>query len=241
MAHIDSEHYADEAALIDVSYEGCLPIFALPPLAVILVGLLMALVLTKIKFNDAPSANQPIPQAGESGDINMSSGDSQIAPLFTAEIQHWGKDITAWSENWGLDPNLVATVMQIESCGDPKAVSYAGAMGLFQVMPFHFVSGEDPYKPGTNAKRGLSYLKKALEARGGDIRLALAGYNGGITGAKQPENAWPAETIRYVYWGSGIYADAKKGNAHSDRLSEWLGRGGASLCAQAAQRIGVSQ
>ena len=249
MARIDSQHYAGEAALIEFSSEGCLPFLALPPLAVIVVGLLMALILTRVEFNDSFHERQETAQLGEISnsdqseqeDDQQSSGGSRIAPLFTAEIQYWGKDIAAWSKNWGLDPNLVATVMQIESCGDPRAVSRAGAMGLFQVMPLHFVSGEDPYKPGTNATRGLSYLKKALEARGGDIRLALAGYNGGITGAKQPESAWSAEMIRYVYWGTGIYADATKGKSYSDRLNEWLGYGGASLCAQAAQRIGVSR
>lgn len=232
------EYYPDEGHLVDFSSKSYPPFLALPPLVVIVVGLLMALLLNRIEFKDS---HQETAQLEEISNDNKSPGRSKIAPLFTPEIQHWGEDITVWSNNWGLDPNLVATVMQIESCGDPRAVSSVGAMGLFQVMPFHFVSGEDPYKPGTNATRGLTFLKQALEARGGDIRLALAGYNGGITGAKRPESAWPDEMIRYVYWGTGIYADAKNGEAHSNRLDEWLGRGGASLCAQAAQRIGVTQ
>ena len=69
---------------------------------------------------------------------------------------------------------------------------------------------------------GNAYLKRALEAQSGDIRLGLAGYNAGINGAQKPESAWPAETIRYVYWGTGIYADAADGKNQSDRLNEWL-------------------
>ena len=37
-----------------------------------------------------------------------------------------------------LDPDIIATIIQIESCGNPAARSTAGAQGLFQVMPFHF-------------------------------------------------------------------------------------------------------
>jgi soluble lytic murein transglycosylase-like protein len=64
--------------------------------------------------------------------------------------------------------------MQIESCGDPRARSRAGAMGLFQVMPYHFAGGDDPYNPDTNAVRGLAYLKRSLDTANGDPRLALA-------------------------------------------------------------------
>jgi soluble lytic murein transglycosylase-like protein len=167
-------------------------------------------------------------------------GNGKIAPLFTPEVQYWADDIVMWSQQTGINPNLIATVMQIESCGDPRARSGAGAMGLFQVMPYHFKEGEDPYKPATNALRGLDYLRRALEVRNGAVRLGFAGYNGGITGAKRPESAWPNETQRYAYWGTGIFEDAIKGRGNSDRLDEWLGRGGASLCRQAAQRLGIN-
>ncbi len=163
-----------------------------------------------------------------------------IAPLFTPEVQHWAPQIAAWSQQTGLDPNLIATVMQIESCGDPQATSSAGAAGLFQVMPFHFEHGENPYDPMVNARRGLDYLRRALETRGGDPRLGMAGYNGGISGAQRPESQWAAETQRYVYWGIGIYLDARAGKGASERLDEWLNHGGASLCRQAAQRLGLT-
>ncbi len=48
MDHIDTEHYADQAALVDYSSGGCLPFYALPPLAVVVMGLIMALVLSRI-------------------------------------------------------------------------------------------------------------------------------------------------------------------------------------------------
>jgi soluble lytic murein transglycosylase-like protein len=129
--------------------------------------------------------------------------------------------------------------MQIESCGDPRATSRAGAMGLFQVMPYHFAASENPYQPDTNALRGLGYLKRSLDAAGDNIRLALAGYNGGIGVISRGEWAWAAETARYVEYGFPIYEDARRGATTSPALNEWYGRYGAGLCQQAAQRLGL--
>lgn len=161
--------------------------------------------------------------------------EPRLAPLFTPEVQRWSRQIVAWAQAHGLDPNLVATVMQIESCGDPMARSASGALGLFQVMPFHFGAHEDPLDPEVNARAGLSYLAEALRKANGDVAQALAGYNGGHTVIGQP-GRWTAETRRYVYWGVGIYEDARRGLAQSPRLQEWLAAGGRSLCERAAQR-----
>ena len=204
------------------SQTGCLRHFFTPVLAVVLVSVGLILGLSRIE----------IAQAGPSPSIPASSTTSReggIAPLFTPEVKSWESQIMDWSETYDLDPNLVATVMQIESCGYSRAQSHVGAMGLFQVMPYHFLEGENPFNPATNAKRGLGYLRQSLEM-GGDARLAFAGYNGGITGAQRPPEAWPDETRRYVYWGLGIYQDAQAGLDHSPRLEEWLASGGASLC-----------
>jgi hypothetical protein len=219
--------YDDEYLPLEV---GCLPIF----LAGIGIALLFAFTLGRSEVSIPASTGTSV-DAGK-----YTNPRSNIAPLFTPEVQYWAGHIAGWSQQTGIDPNLIATVMQIESCGDPGAVSHAGAIGLFQVMPYHFEDGEDPYKPATNAHRGLNYLQRALEAREDVVRLGLAGYNGGITGAKKPEYAWPNETQRYVYWGTGIYEDAIKGKSSSNRLNEWLGRGGSSLCKQAAQRLGLN-
>ena len=164
-----------------------------------------------------------------------------ISPVFTPEVQHWSRKIAAWSAAYQLDPNLVATVMQIESCGMPSAVSSAGAQGLFQVMPFHFTPEENMQDPDTNANRGLAYLALGLARAGGNVGLALAGYNGGHSLIGRDYSLWPAETQRYRYWGTGIYQDAASGQAASPRLQEWLEAGGAGLCARAAQELGLAQ
>lgn len=163
-----------------------------------------------------------------------------LSPIFAAPVHHWEPQILAWAEAHGLDPDIVATIMQIESCGDPHAQSHAGATGLFQVMPFHFEPGEDAFDPETNAFRGMSFFTYVLDLSKGDIGRALAGYNGGPRAALSSWDSWVSETRRYYTWGTGIYADAKAGLLESPTLQQWLQAGGASLCRQAADRLGLN-
>jgi soluble lytic murein transglycosylase-like protein len=210
---------------------GCCSAYALPPLVV----LIIAVGALRLAFG------LPETPLSASAAALPSASTTALSPVFTPEVQHWAPAITAWSAAAGLEPNLAATVMQIESCGDPRALSRAGAMGLFQVMPYHFANSEQPFSPATNAARGLAYLRRALDVAQGDARLALAGYNGGIGVIGRAEWSWPDETVRYAYWGSGIYADASSGLDASPRLDEWLSAGGASLCRTARQRLGLAQ
>lgn len=238
---IDAGYMDDDSPLYDEYYyeEGDQgpPTVYLP----VFLAVACAVVLLIFALSRASDSTPETLAASRDPDERKGVGTGNIAPLFTPEVQHWSMSIAQWSRQTGIDANLIATVMQIESCGDPFAKSSAGAMGLFQVMPYHFESGEDPYKPATNAQRGLNYLERALAARDGVVRLGFAGYNGGITGAKRPESQWANETKRYVYWGTGIYEDAARGRDTSERLNEWLERGGKSLCRQAAQRLGINQ
>ncbi|PIE81730.1 MAG: hypothetical protein CSA11_03515 [Chloroflexi bacterium] len=162
-----------------------------------------------------------------------------ISPVFSKEVKHWEPQILNWATLYNLDPDIIATIMQIESCGDPNAVSSAGAQGLFQVMPFHFEAGEDMQYPDTNAFRGMKFYNTMLAHTGGDVMLSFAGYNGGYAASDSPYDQWPAETQRYLYWAQGIYEDAKAGASESTRLQEWLNAGGLGLCQQAAARLGM--
>jgi soluble lytic murein transglycosylase-like protein len=161
------------------------------------------------------------------------AGAESISTVFAPEVRFWAPKIVRWAQEYNLAPDLVATVMQIESCGSSWAVSRSGARGLFQVMPYHFQGGEDAFDPETNARRGLSYLAEALNLARGRVDLALAGYNAGHSAIFLPPAAWPEETRRYVHWGSGILDDIAAGRLPSPRLEEWAAAGGARLCAEA--------
>ncbi len=166
-------------------------------------------------------------------------GSSVIAPLFSPEVQHWGHDIERWATANDLDPNLLATVMQIESCGHPTINSYAGAQGLFQVMPFNFQVGDNYLDPETNAERGANVLKQCIDFADGDKGLAMACYNGGPSVLYKPFAAWSDQTQRYYYWGTGIYEAATHNQTNSSRLDEWLAAGGAKLCQMAGSALGI--
>jgi soluble lytic murein transglycosylase-like protein len=162
-----------------------------------------------------------------------------ISPLFAAPVQHWAPLIVEWAAHTGVDPNMAATIMQVESCGDPQAISSAGAQGLFQVMPFHFAPGEDSLDPATNARRGLTYFAERMEQTGGNVGLAFAGYNGGQRAAASGWDQWHPETQRYYVWTTGIFDEIQQGLDESPTLQRWLQAGGASLCNQAATRLGL--
>lgn len=221
------EHWEAEEAL-DENNTYPSPMLIFPAAAIFVVGILLIFLLSGLNTS-ARAGDELAPASGQYAD------HPGISPLFTPEIHFWGDKIMKWASQTGLDPNLIATVMQIESCGNPRATSSVGAMGLFQVMPYHFEKGENAYIPDINALRGLAYLKKSLDTANGNARLAFAGYNGGISIISNPESTWANETQRYAYWGSGIYADALQGASKSARLDEWLARGGESLCAQARE------
>jgi hypothetical protein len=182
--------------------------------------------------------------AGVAGDNEatvavVAAQTGRISPVFSREVQHWNDQIVAWAAQHDLDPDMVATVMQIESCGDPNAVSRAGAQGLFQVMPFHFAAGENMQDPDTNAYRGMSYLVERLKQTNGDVGRAFAGYNGGHVAAGSSWDRWAHETQRYYVWSTGIYGEAQEGLTESPTLARWMEAGGASLCRQASQRLGI--
>jgi soluble lytic murein transglycosylase-like protein len=227
MSRVRHNNHWRTAAAYNSPGRGCSSFYWLPPLSVLFFGALIALAATHI----------PSQAAAIHGSNTPPSND--LASLFTPEVQYWKADILRWSSASGPDPNLVGTIMQIESCGNASARSSAGAMGLFQVMPDHFAVTDDPYDPDTNALRGLAYLRRVFDSSNHDITWSLAAYNGGPGLIGLNEWTWPAETIRYVYWGSGIYADATGMKAASQRLSEWLAAGGANLCQQAHQQLGL--
>jgi hypothetical protein len=182
-------------------------------------------------------------QAGLTDEFPAAKGEAVsqagISPVFTREVQYWAPRIIEWSELYDLDPDIIATIMQIESCGDPAAASHAGAQGLFQVMPFHFEAGEDMLDPDTNARRGMAFYNRQLEYTGWDIYLSFAGYNGGYAASGSSYPYWANETQRYYTWAKGIYDDAKAGLQESPTLQQWLVAGGGGGCQRAAQRLGL--
>jgi len=162
-----------------------------------------------------------------------------ISPIFTAEVQHWKDSIAGWSTTYRIKPNLIATLMQIESCGNPQAVSGADARGLFQVVSSNFGPEDNAFEPETNARVGLALFAQALAGANGDSGLAYAAYNGGPSIFYTSPTEWPRETQDYQYWASSIAEDAELGLEQSPTLEDWLDSGGSDLCSAASQTLGI--
>jgi len=110
------------------------------------------------------------------------------------------------SRRFGLPEAWIEAVIDVESAGDPQAVSRAGAMGLMQIMPATWADlrgryglGRDPFHPRDNILAGVAYLRE-LHDRYGAAGF-LAAYNAGpgrYENSLATGRALPAETRAYV-------------------------------------------
>lgn len=104
----------------------------------------------------------------------------------------------------GLDPQLVLSVIQVESGFKKYAVSHAGARGYMQVMPFWVgVIGHQDHNLfhlRINLRYGCTILRHYLDKEKGDYFRALGRYNGSLGAASYPQlvfNKWQT-TWRYT-------------------------------------------
>lgn len=83
-----------------------------------------------------------------------------------------------------LPPGLVMAVIDVESRFDRWAVSYAGAVGLMQVMPFWprklGMTNTELVRIPQNIRMGCTILRYYLDRERGDYTRALARYNGSL-------------------------------------------------------------
>jgi len=91
----------------------------------------------------------------------------------------------------GLEPELVLSVIHVESLFKRFAISVVGAQGLMQVMPFwknEIGRTEDNLMDtATNLRYGCTILKHYIDREKGNLIRALARYNGSLGRTKYPE------------------------------------------------------
>ncbi|GAV20398.1 membrane-bound lytic murein transglycosylase C [Mariprofundus micogutta] len=129
------------------------------------------------------------------GSVSLGKGRQQYAPM-----------IERAAEMNGLDPNLIAAVIQTESDFNPQVVSHAGAQGLMQLMPGTAadLGVRDVFDPEENIQAGSRYLKQLLDRYDGDTGLALAAYNWGMGNLERHPDRMPEETVNYVAKITGL-------------------------------------
>lgn len=89
------------------------------------------------------------------------------------------------ARRFGIPEAWIWAVMRIESGGNSRAVSRAGAMGLMQIMPATWADlrvryglGADPFDVRDNIMAGAAYLRE-MHDRYGNASAMLAAYNAG--------------------------------------------------------------
>ncbi|HEX7048312.1 MAG TPA: lytic transglycosylase domain-containing protein [Gammaproteobacteria bacterium] len=139
---------------------------------------------------------------------------------FMAEV--WMKDMSTRLSSWVEDPverlellrlvhreatraeippELVLAVIETESSFNRFAVSHAGARGLMQIMPFWLEEIGHPednlFHMDTNLRMGCTILKYYLDMEDGNLRKALARYNGSAGRRTYPDKVFRALSKRW--------------------------------------------
>ena len=119
------------------------------------------------------------------------------------------------ANTYEVSPDLVESVIAVESNYNPNAISPKGAQGLMQLMPatarrFGVTNSFDPKQ---NIEGGVRYLK-FLQETFKDERLAIAAYNAGEGAVQKYGNVPPyAETMNYVAKVGKKYGQARRSSA----------------------------
>jgi len=123
------------------------------------------------------------------------------------------KLILAAAAKYHLDPDLIHSVISIESNFNPKAVSPKNARGLMQLMPLtaQYLGVKNAFDPEQNIDAGSRYLRDLLNKYKNNLNLALAAYNAGPDSVDKYGHRIPPylETMKYVQRIAKTYAKLK--------------------------------
>ncbi|WP_455197160.1 lytic transglycosylase domain-containing protein [Kaarinaea lacus] len=100
-----------------------------------------------------------------------------------------------------LAPELVLSVIHVESAFNRWAISSVGAQGFMQVMPFWLKEigreGDSLFDMKTNLRFGCTILRHYLDREKGNLTRALARYNGSLGRYKYPNKVFDKLQTRW--------------------------------------------
>ncbi len=125
----------------------------------------------------------------------------------------YSDQIEKYSNEYNIDPYLVAAVIKVESNFQKDAISIKDARGLMQVTPStsKWISEKLDiknfdvnmlYNTDLNIRMGCWYINDLKKEFGADMKLVLAAYNGGRGNVKKwlnnEENSKDGVTLYYI-------------------------------------------
>lgn len=157
-------------------------------------------VLASFRGNEAPDLLIPAVRPGAASGQSLAPRGVDAAQRQRAR-QYDGL-VLGIAQEANVPVQLLHAVIAVESAYVPSAVSPRGAMGLMQLMPSTAkrFGVTDPFDASDNVRGGAQYLRWLLDRFGGDLTLAVAGYNAGEDAVVRAGYRIPpyAETQRYV-------------------------------------------
>ena len=134
-------------------------------------------------FNDnwLPAGAPLVPRKTDMFHTEMARINTAIRQDFFANAIPFGDLIHQKAQKYDVDPALVAAVVETESRFHPQARSAVGARGLMQLMPRtgRWLGATNLYDPEQNVDAGVRYLKYLQDRFDGNLKKAIAAYNGG--------------------------------------------------------------
>ncbi|WP_368073069.1 lytic transglycosylase domain-containing protein [Edaphosphingomonas haloaromaticamans] len=133
---------------------------------------------------------------------------AQDAPVAAPAAAHpYAGHVADAARRFGIPEAWIWAVMRVESRGNSRAVSRAGAMGLMQIMPATWAGlraryglGPDPFDVRDNIMAGAACLRE-MHDRYGNASAMLAAYNAGpgrYDDYVSRGRPLPAETVGYL-------------------------------------------
>ena len=154
---------------------------------------------TRLYLDETPDNYIDVPTADI---VRFEELDSYLPPVvIPAPASGLDSIVSAASKRNNLDPDLVNSLILVESGFDPKAVSPKGARGLMQLMPQTAaqMGVQNAMDPAANVEGGTRYLGELLSRYHNDLSKALAAYNAGPDRVEQYHGVPPyRETQAYV-------------------------------------------
>jgi soluble lytic murein transglycosylase-like protein len=130
-----------------------------------------------------------------------------------------------------VPPDLVHSIIEVESGWQPHAISNKGAAGLMQLMPATAVTFgvTNRFEAEQNIRGGVAYLARLVKLFNGDFRLVTAAYVAGenriLLFGQQYSNS---EVFDYVSKVARLYQQKRLKRLRNEPGTESANKGGSS-------------